>query len=59
MTFQKKRTIGKAKFAAIRNGRWSKERFGHNLSITALRRLPDGTLILTKIIPRFDTSINI
>jgi len=56
LEFEKKCAIAKNKFAAIRNGRWSKEKFGHDLSITVLRRLQSGTLVQTKISPRHDTT---
>ena len=50
--FEEKRRIASLKFAAIRNGSWTKEEYGHHLSITVLQRFPDGTVRLTQVIPR-------
>lgn len=52
IAYEKKRKIANLKFAAIRNGRWTKQEFGHDLSITVLQRISDGTVRLTQIIPR-------
>ncbi len=52
MAFEKKRRTASLKFAAIRNGSGTKEESGHDLSITVLQRLPDGTPTQTLIVPR-------
>ncbi|BFM07325.1 hypothetical protein [Halioxenophilus aromaticivorans] len=52
LAYEKKRKIASLKFAAIRNRCWTKEEFGHDLSVVVLQRLPDGTVRLTQIIPR-------